>query len=430
MEEKEIQRKSEEVQSIIDRMPTQWAKYVAIITGILISLVITAGFIIKYPDTVDGQISVTSSMAPVRLIANSSGRLHLLQPNKSLLRAGEVIAYLESGADYKDVLLLDSLLLQFKPGTSNTLKFPFSLDLGDLASAYNAFVIAHIEYERIIHTDIYHTMRRIRQHQIETDIKIVANMEREFVLKEKILSGSDNQLAKDKVLLTMKAITEDEFEDKQQSRLSKEEALVNLESNRLSKQSEIDRNKLEMQRMLLEEKEAKEKALSDLLSTTNHLTNTIRLWKEKYLQITPFDGELEYLSFWRENNFVSSGQELFSIIPEENDIVGEVIIPSVGAGKVKEGLTANVKISKFPYDEYGLLKGRVESLSRISKKIETAQGAADAYQVIISFPDGLISNFGIPLSLDFESKGAVEIITKPKRLIERLFDNLKAKTDK
>ena len=102
----------------------------------------------------------------------------------------------------------------------------------------------------------------------------------------------------------------------------------------------------------------------------------------------------------------------------------------MGAGKVKEGLTANVKISKFPYDEYGLLKGRVESLSRITKKIETPQGAVDAYQVIVSFPEGLISNFGIPLSLDFESKGTVEIITKPKRLIERLFDNLKAKTEK
>ena len=262
MEEKEIQTKSEEVQSIIDRMPTQWAKYVAFITGILISLVITAGFIIRYPDTVEGQISVTASMAPVRLIANSSGRLHLLQPNKSQLRTGEVIAYLESGADYKDVLRLDSLLQQFTPGVSNTLNFPFSLDLGDLASAYNAFVIAYIEYERIIHTDVYQTMQRIRQHQIDTDIKIVANMERELVLKEQIISGSARQLEKDKVLLAMKAITEDVFEEKQQSQLSKEEGCVNLESSRLSKQSEIDRNKLEMQRMLLEEKETKEKALS------------------------------------------------------------------------------------------------------------------------------------------------------------------------
>ena len=155
----------------------------------------------------------------------------------------------------------------------------------------------------------------------------------------------------------------------------------------------------------------------------------IRLWKEKYLLVAPFEGELEYLGFWRENSFVSSGLELFSIIPAENDIVGEVMILSAGAGKVEVGQTANVKINKFPYDEYGLLKGRVESLSRISNKIETREGTGEAYQVIISFPNGFVSNFGIPLFLDFESKGTVEIITKPKRLIERLFDNLKAKSE-
>jgi hypothetical protein len=49
--------------------------------------------------------------------------------------------------------------------------------------------------------------------------------------------------------------------------------------------------------------------------------------------------------------------------------------------------------------------------------------------VIVSFPDGTVTNYGQPLVLDFETKGIVEIVTKPKRLIERLFDNLKTKTE-
>ena len=187
---------------------------------------------------------------------------------------------------------------------------------------------------------------------------------------------------------------------------------------------------MEIQRTTLEERESIEKALSELMSATNNLTNMIRLWKEKYLLTAPLKGELEYLGFWRENSFVMQGQELFTIIPSENEVVGEVMIPSLGAGKVETGLTANVKINKFPYDEYGLLKGKVESISRISNKIETREGPGEAYQVIISFPSGFITNFGIPLPLDFESKGTVEIIIKPKRLIERLFDNLKAKSEK
>ena len=54
----------------------------------------------------------------------------------------------------------------------------------------------------------------------------------------------------------------------------------------------------------------------------------------------------------------------------------------------------------------------------------------DNFPVILTFPDGTLTNFGKILPLDFETKGTVEIITKRKRLIERLFDNLKSKGEK
>ena len=430
IKEEENNDKSEEVQAIIDRMPTEWAKYVSLITAILILAVILSGFIISYPDTVDGQISVTANIAPVRLVANTSGRIHLLKQNKDILKTGDVIAYIESGADYKDILLIESLLDSYNPNAEHSAELPVNPKSGDLSTAYNSFITADMEYKRIIKTDIYKTMQMILQNQIEADQNVINNMEQELLLKEQIITGSTLQLEKDEKLLSIMAITEDEYEDKKQNHLSKKEAALNLESNRLSRKSEINKNKLEIQRIIIEEKETTEKAISELNAAKNNLMNMIRLWKEKYLQYATFDGELEYLSFWRENSFVSSGQELFSIIPEENDIHGEVVIPSIGVGKIVVGQTANVKINKFPYDEYGLLKGRVESLSRITTTIETREGSMEAYRVIISFPDGLISNFGIILPLDFESKGTVEIITKPKRLIERLFDNLKAKTEK
>jgi hypothetical protein len=49
-----------------------------------------------------------------------------------------------------------------------------------------------------------------------------------------------------------------------------------------------------------------------------------------YLQHASIDGELEYLGFWRNNSSVQAGQELFSIIPDKNSILGEVMIPSFG----------------------------------------------------------------------------------------------------
>jgi len=56
---------------------------------------------------------------------------------------------------------------------------------------------------------------------------------------------------------------------------------------------------------------------------------------------------------------------------------------------------------------------------------KTEQGNIETYLLTLKFPKGLVTNYGRRLEFKHESKGTVEIITKDRRLIERLFDNLK-----
>lgn len=395
-----MSERSEEVQSIIERMPTYWTKWVALCVGILMGVITLLGFLIKYPDTVDGQVSVTAVTAPVRLVANTNGRLILLQPDKTQIGEGTVISYIESGADYRHVLWVDSLLNNPVLLEKGSCSLPDSLLLGDVSSAYNAFMLSFLQYDRLMNSDIYATMRQNLRHQVNSDRLVIENLDGELKLKAHILEDSEYRLTQDSILLEKKVISEQDYQQQRASHLSLKESLLNLQSSRLLKQSEISRNLMEIQRIRLEEVETREKAHSEFVTQKNALSNAVSLWKERYLQYSPVEGELEYLGFWRDNSFVQSGQ------------------------------TANVKINNYPYDEYGLLKGVVKSVSRITKKIETANGASDAYLVVIDFPGGTTTNFGKFLPLDFESKGTVEIITKRKRLVERLFDNLKAKTEK
>lgn len=97
---------SEEVRDIVDRMPTHWCRHTALIMLVVIIVFFTLSFVIKYPDTVDGQISVTGSEAPIRLVAKMSGRLHLLEQQDSFINIGTPIAYIENGAIYTDIVKL------------------------------------------------------------------------------------------------------------------------------------------------------------------------------------------------------------------------------------------------------------------------------------------------------------------------------------
>lgn len=70
-------RRSEEISDIINRMPMAFGRWVAFAVLVFSGFLLLFGWIIKYPDTVTGQIKINSNNAPVKLVANMSGNIHL-----------------------------------------------------------------------------------------------------------------------------------------------------------------------------------------------------------------------------------------------------------------------------------------------------------------------------------------------------------------
>jgi hypothetical protein len=100
----------------------------------VVFVVLLLGCIIKYPDTVDGQVSISAHNAPVRIVAKNNGRIHLLNANKSMLGKGTVIAYIESEANYAHILQIDSLLQVYNTNAVERHLFPDNLVLGEIGS--------------------------------------------------------------------------------------------------------------------------------------------------------------------------------------------------------------------------------------------------------------------------------------------------------
>lgn len=429
LQRKNADRKSEEVQDIIDRMPTRWTWWVAGIVSVLMAGVIIMGFVIEYPDTVSGEIRISAGKAPVRIVSNSTGRLHLLKDNRMSVKIGEVIGYIESATNYNDVCrLLEIFHTKATPQTK--LDLPLNLTLGDLSADYNNFVLAYKEYDLLRNTKTYANMRTSLRKQIESANNLAENIEKELDLNQLALENTASRLQKDSILHEDDAISDEEFNNRKNSYLAALQNNVGLKSTKLSKQAERDQYQSEIAKLDISEAEELKKAYMNMLAKLNVLRDNTERWQEAFVIKSSIEGRLEYLGFWRENVFVSSAQELFSVIPEHNASIGEVYIPTVGAGKVSVGQEANVKINDYPYDEYGLVKGQVEYVSTIPNKLKTDNGTVEAYLVLVRFPKGLVTNFGKKLSVNFEAKGQADIITKPKRLIERLFDNLKSKGNK
>lgn len=416
--------RSEEVQDIIERMPTRWCAWVALIVSILMSMLIGLSFLISYPDTVDGEVSITGAKAPLRLVSRSNGRLHLLKEPNQTISQNATIAYIESGASYNDVQLLKAYLERSpKP-------LPSNLKLGELGGSYNSYLIAVEHWERLMKSDRYKTMRKSIEAQIQSNKDVVQQLSNSLAFKEKVLYNLQKAMERDSILASKKVVSKSELEHTQNSLLTQAEAEASLRSSQLMKQAEIKTSQIEIARSHIEEDEQLEAAYIDMMAKRNLLQTELRLWEEKYVIKAPTNGKLDYLGFWRENLMVKEGVELFTILPQHGEIMGEAYIPAIGAGKVKVGQLVNIKLNDYPYDEFGLLCGKVVSISPLMNKVQMNNAVVETYLVRIAFPQGVTTNFDHKLSLNFESKGTAEIVTKPKRLIERLFDNLKAKSTK
>jgi len=417
--------RSEEVQDIIDRMPTYWCRWVVAIVSLLMGGILLLSYLIEYPETVDGEVSITATTAPVRLVAQSTGRLHTLLSREANVKEGEVVAYIESGVNYSDYQTLKKALSE---GSVETLSK--TLSLGELATPYNTYLLAKEQWERRNSTQRYKAMRKNMYAQIEANEKVASQLRHTLHLKQKVRANITKEMQRDSMLLRSGIVSPSEVKARQNTYYTQEEAEANLQASHYMKQAEIRNFQIEVARNAMEEEELLEEAYTEMQSKYNILLNDLRLWEEKYLLRAPMSGRVDFLGFWRDNTVVATATELFSILPQRNSVLGEAHISSFGAGKVKVGQEVNIKLNDFPYDEFGLLKGRVTAISQLASKTQVKDRTIETYLVQISFPKGLITNFGHQLSLNFETKGTAEIIIQPKRLLQRLFDNLKAKTIK
>lgn len=105
-------------------------------------------------------------------------------------------------------------------------------------------------------------------------------------------------------------------------------------------------------------------------------------------------------------------------------IIGQVLLPLLVPVRCV-GNDVIIKLDNYPYIEFGSIKGKVKSISPVTKKLKTETSNIETYLVIVSLPDGLTTNYGESLYFKYEIKGTAEIVVKKRRLIERLFDNLK-----
>lgn len=424
-------QRTEEVRDIIDRMPNRTGRIVAILVTGLCALMLFFGWLIEYPETVSGPVTITARQAPVRLVANISGKLHLLKNNGDSLLENDIIGFMDNPAKLQDVLAVERFMnenqLEKLLDNPLTLEFPETTALGELSPVYFSFRNVQEKLTQYSTAKPYDKKRASLVSLLNSQMQLSSHNRRQMETKASSLKIAGKNIHRDSLLYGSSAIAELELDRSSMSYLGLLESAQSMNKEESSYQLQMNDTRHKLQLLQVEQQEAEQKLKMDLIAGYNELTNSIRLWKQRYLFIAPFAGTVENLNFWHENDFLQVGTETFSVLPVDNPLLGQVYLPSQGAGKVVVGQKVIIKLDNYPYMEYGSVDGQVRSISMLTNQAEliAKQNNLHTYLVTVDLPNKLSTNYGASLDFRYEIKGIAQIVTKPRRLLERLFDNLK-----
>lgn len=416
--------RSEEVQEILGRPPRRIIRY-----GITLILIIVAGLFIgsyffKYPDILTATITVTTENVPADLTAKVSGRIDsLFVREKETVKQGTVIAVIENPACFEDVLVVKRSLQHFVfSDTSFYDPVKGDLMLGDIQQSYTAFVKACEDYRYFVNAHYHEKMIGVLQQELQVQNRILQKTQRQLSLAREQMSSVRNIYKIDSTLLEKKVLSRSDFENFKSSYLQQQQS---YESSKLSIDN-LNITILQLKQSIYElEQQHTEQLSTHRLTVTGayeQLSTQIQQWEQSYLLVSPIAGTVTMTKYWQSNQNITGGEVLATVVPEgKKRIIGKITLPAAGAGKVKEGQYANVKLDKYPYLEYGMVKVPITHISLVPVTTDKETN----YILEVVFPDKLVTNYGKELPFGQEMQGSAEIITDDLRLIDRFINPIK-----
>lgn len=413
-----IELRSEEVQEIMGQVPSWILRCgISIICTLLVVLILGSCFF-KYPDILTAEIQVTTQTPPIELYSRATGKLEeMTARHQQDVKQGEVLAVIESTADFRDIAKVEEAFSQWQQGKLSDIEvyhqlYASKLRLGDLQSSFAAFMSA-------LNKEIYHATEHYYPQKIA--LKTRQQGERKDIeaikVKEMGLHRQQSDISKimfkrDSVLFSQKLISEEEYNTAERNYLqSREVAIGDATTLQQLQMEELAENEIMLdlrQQFWLEESDV---ALN-LASSAEQLENAIMAYEKTYVLRTPIAGKVNMMGRWKKNQTVNSGDLMMIVIPNEEPVsVGRAKLPAAGAGKVRIGQKVKTRITNFPDTEYGYVSGVVSSVSAIPDKDSN-------YYLEVEFPNGLSTNYGKVLPQTKEMLGTAEIVVKDKRLIE------------
>ncbi len=417
----QIEIRTEEIDEILGKTPNKIIRWgVTVIFLVIVTLLIGSWFF-KYPDKIVSSIEISTLNPPAVVIAKATGKIAFLYvSNNEKVYEGQLLAIIENPADYKNIIqsnqLADSLThLSTDRNALNLLKrFQMhKMNLGELQQNFSIFVSAYNNLVNFLHLGYYYKKIEAVKRQV-SDYKTYYN----YTVDQKHTMMSSLELAekdyqRNNKLYITQTIPEAELDKSKSRYLNKKYAFENIRTSLANIKIQIAQLQSNILDLQLQQKQQQEKLLIDLKGAYHNFKAQSEIWGKRYLLKAPISGLCVFTKFRSKNQNIKVGEKVVTIIPlRDKNIFGRLLLPVRGAGKVKTGQHVNIRLSNYPYMEFGQLEGVITNISSVPSD--------GFYYVKVKFPNGMTTSYGRNIPFSQNLQGSAEIITNNIRLFYRI----------
>ena len=407
------------VQDIVGRQPAWLVRSGLAVSCLAMLLLMSVSWFVKYPRVLQAPITLYGDRPPVQVVARKDGEITtMLVADGDLVSAGDDLALLAFPANYHHIKALKLQLQKLRafyndPNAVEEIQMPMDPNLGALSQPYTSFLKAFTGYRDLV-AETY-TTERIQEleRQIADHQHLAQRYQRELLLKGQELSLLETKLKNDRHLFEKQMISETDFSQVRSQTLQMKQSLEQLERERLENNIQITTLNLAIRDARQRHKDQVRERLSQAQETLSTLHTAFDQWERENVLQASTDGQVSLFTVWGNHQQVREGEVVLTLLPPNGTVEGRLNLPQRGSGTLKPGMTVNVKLDSYPFEEFGMLVGEVTSISRMSRD--------DVLLVNVQFPEGLTTTLGRKLELLHQMRGASEIVTEDLRLMERIF---------
>ncbi len=172
----------------------------------------------------------------------------------------------------------------------------------------------------------------------------------------------------------------------------------------------------------LKDTETQITSLQSQIAQTKSQITSIKIQLQKRIVRSPINGTIFELPFSKPGEVVQPGKRIAQIAPKNTDVILKANMPIQDSGFLKEGMTVKVKFDAYPFQEYGIIQGKVSWVSPDSKVQQTPQGNIETYELEITLDQQYVQNGEKRIPLTAGQTANAEVVIRQRRVIDFVLD--------